>query len=379
MYAEPFSTGWARSAARQKGRRVDEAHRTEGELPFDGVAQDGVHDAQRAQQPLQEIARLAVLRIPAAARRGSSSGRTWARAKIARRLRQARAANLRCYNRRHVHSLSRAHRLLTEETTETLYLLGEDARIVSISGFTVRPPRARGRSRRSRPSRTRSRQDSRARARPCRLLRSAADIAAELVRRGIEVWISNHRSVDAILGYVRRLGAMVGANVKAERYVDGLQARIDQVANAAALLTRRPRVYFEEWDEPQISAIRWVSELMGHRRWRRHLPRMRSGEPRPRPHHRGSARRGGASSRHHHRLMVRQEVPPRARGDPQWLARDTRGARRRAARDQVSADPATGAGGSHRRPGFPASDNRNLVVPASGVGVTDRTRRLPKR
>src|SRR5205823_12938400 len=74
---------------------------------------------------------------------------------------------------------------------------------------------------------------------------------------------SNHRSVEGILGYVRRLGAMVGAAVKAEAYAARLQAQIDEVREAAARLPRRPRVYFEEWDEPMISAIRWVSELVG--------------------------------------------------------------------------------------------------------------------
>src|SRR6185437_3370714 len=82
-------------------------------------------------------------------------------------------------------------------------------------------------------------------------------------KHGIEVWISNHRSVDGILGYVRRLGALVGAAAKAERYASELEARMDSIRERARRLPRRPRVYFEEWDEPQISAIRWVSELIG--------------------------------------------------------------------------------------------------------------------
>jgi iron complex transport system substrate-binding protein len=89
-----------------------------------------------------------------------------------------------------------------------------------------------------------------------------ADIARALIRGGIEVWISNHRSVDGIIGYVLRLGAMVGAVEKARRYAAGLEAHIDHVRAAAARLPRRPKVYFEEWDEPPISAIRWVSELI---------------------------------------------------------------------------------------------------------------------
>jgi iron complex transport system substrate-binding protein len=90
-----------------------------------------------------------------------------------------------------------------------------------------------------------------------------ADIAQTLIRQGVEVWISNHRSVDGILGYVRRLGAMVGAEARAQVYVAQLQAHLDAVRLSAAQLPRRPRVYFEEWDEPPISAIRWVSELIG--------------------------------------------------------------------------------------------------------------------
>jgi iron complex transport system substrate-binding protein len=90
-----------------------------------------------------------------------------------------------------------------------------------------------------------------------------ADIAAALIRGGVEVWISNHRSIDGILGYVRRLGALVGCAEAADAYASQLQARVAAVEQAAARLPRRPRVYFEEWDVPAISAIRWVSELVG--------------------------------------------------------------------------------------------------------------------
>jgi iron complex transport system substrate-binding protein len=89
-----------------------------------------------------------------------------------------------------------------------------------------------------------------------------ADIAQALIRAGVEVWISNHRSVDGILGYVHRLGAMVGATEKAQRYGAQLEAQVARVRDASSRLARRPTVYFEEWDEPQISAIRWVSELV---------------------------------------------------------------------------------------------------------------------
>jgi iron complex transport system substrate-binding protein len=154
---------------------------------------------------------------------------------------------------------------LTEEPTEVLYALGEEARIVGISGFTVRPARAR----REKPkvsAFTSAKVDEILKLAPDLAIGFSdiqADIARELVARGVEVWISNHRSVEGILGYVRRLGAMVGAVGRAERYAAGLRAHVEEVRATAARLPRRPRVYFEEWDDPQISAIGWVSELTG--------------------------------------------------------------------------------------------------------------------
>ncbi|HEY2969449.1 MAG TPA: cobalamin-binding protein [Casimicrobiaceae bacterium] len=153
---------------------------------------------------------------------------------------------------------------LTEEPTEVLYAIGEADRIVGISGFTVRPATAR----REKPkvsTFTSARIDDIVRLEPDFVIGFSdiqADIAAALIKRGIEVWISNHRSVAGILAYVRRLGAMVGAWERSERYAAELEAHIAQVRSETLLLTRRPRVYFEEWDEPQISAIRWVSELI---------------------------------------------------------------------------------------------------------------------
>jgi iron complex transport system substrate-binding protein len=90
-----------------------------------------------------------------------------------------------------------------------------------------------------------------------------ADIAQALIKAGVEVWMANHRSVAQTLGYVLRLGAMVGASERAQAYVRSLQQHLDTVRERAARFKRRPRVYFEEWDEPAISAIRWVSELIG--------------------------------------------------------------------------------------------------------------------
>ncbi len=154
---------------------------------------------------------------------------------------------------------------MTEEPTEVLYALGLEERIVGISGFTVRPARAR----REKPrvsAFTSARIDRILDLKPDFVIGFSdiqADIAQALIKRGVEVWISNHRSVDGILGYVRRLGALVGAAEQAERYALQLEAHVEGVRRAATLLPRRPRVYFEEWDEPLITGIRWVSELVG--------------------------------------------------------------------------------------------------------------------
>ncbi len=153
---------------------------------------------------------------------------------------------------------------LTEEPTEVLYALGEQERIVGISGFTVRPPRAR----REKPkvsAFTSAKIDEILKLQPDFVVGFSdiqADIAAELVRRGVEVWISNHRSVEGILDYVRRLGALVGAGDKANAYADELRRGLGAIEREAATLPRRPKVYFEEWDEPPITGIRWVAELV---------------------------------------------------------------------------------------------------------------------
>jgi iron complex transport system substrate-binding protein len=153
---------------------------------------------------------------------------------------------------------------LTEETTETLYLLEEDWRIVGISGFTVRPPRAR--KEKPRVSAFTSAKIGRiVELEPDLVLGFSdlqADIAAELIRAGIEVHVFNHRSVAEILRMIRTLGGMIGCEGKTQALIERLTAGLDVVRQRARSLSRRPRVYFEEWDEPQISAIRWVSELI---------------------------------------------------------------------------------------------------------------------
>jgi len=153
---------------------------------------------------------------------------------------------------------------LTEEPTEVLYALGEEHRIVGISGFTVRPPRAR----KEKPkvsAFTSAKIEEILKLEPDFVVGFSdiqADIARELIKAGVEVWISNHRSVDGILAYIRRLGAMVGAAEKADAYARKAEEQIERIQVQAAQFARRPKVYFEEWDDPLITGIRWVAELV---------------------------------------------------------------------------------------------------------------------
>ena len=153
---------------------------------------------------------------------------------------------------------------LTEETTETLYLLGEEHRIVGISGYTVRPPRAR----REKPRVSAflsAQQDKILALKPDLVLGFSdlqADIARDLAKAGLNVFVFNQRSVDEILSMVLVLASMVGAAEGGKKLVGELEANLAEVRAGAARLPRRPKVYFEEWDDPMISAIRWVSELI---------------------------------------------------------------------------------------------------------------------
>ncbi|MBI1942737.1 MAG: cobalamin-binding protein [Betaproteobacteria bacterium] len=154
---------------------------------------------------------------------------------------------------------------LTEETTETLYLLGEERRIVGISGYTVRPPRAR--REKPRVSAFSSANIERILAlRPDLVIGFSdiqADIARDLIRRGLNVLVFNQRSVAEILDMIRALGALVGATDRAAGLASTLESGLEVIRAQASRLRKRPRVYFEEWDEPMISAIRWVSEIIG--------------------------------------------------------------------------------------------------------------------
>jgi iron complex transport system substrate-binding protein len=153
---------------------------------------------------------------------------------------------------------------LTEETVETLYLLGEEHRIVGVSGYAVRPPRVR--REKPRVSAFISADFEKIIAlKPDLVLTFSdlqADIAAELIRRNVAVHAFNQRDVAGIFAMIRTLGALVGAVENAEALAVSLEDRFDAVREQAAALPRRPRVYFEEWDEPMISGIQWVSELI---------------------------------------------------------------------------------------------------------------------
>jgi iron complex transport system substrate-binding protein len=153
---------------------------------------------------------------------------------------------------------------LTEETVETLYLLGEERRIVGISGYVVRPPRAR--REKPRVSAFTSADIPKILALEPDLVLAfsdlQADIVATLIREGVDVHAFNQRTVAQILDMIRTLGALVGAADRADRLAGRFERAIVEARQSAAQLPRRPRVYFEEWDDPMISGIGWVSELI---------------------------------------------------------------------------------------------------------------------
>lgn len=153
---------------------------------------------------------------------------------------------------------------LTEETTEALYLMGEQERIVGISGFTVRPPQAR----KEKPkvsAFTSAKIDKILELKPDMVLGFSdlqADIAAELVRNSVEVHLFNQRSVGEILRMINVLAGMIGEPDKGDALVKKLEENINKIILLTKELKSKPKVFFEEWDEPLISGIRWVSELV---------------------------------------------------------------------------------------------------------------------
>ena len=153
---------------------------------------------------------------------------------------------------------------LTEESTETLYLLGEERRIVGISGYTVRPPRAR----REKPRVSAflsAKTDKILELKPDLVIGFSdlqADIARDLAKAGLNVLLFNQRSVDEILSMILALSSLIGKADKGAALVRDLEDGLDRIREQARAFPRRLRVYFEEWDEPMISGIRWVSQLV---------------------------------------------------------------------------------------------------------------------
>ena len=154
---------------------------------------------------------------------------------------------------------------MTEETTEWLYLLGQEHRIVGISGYTVRPRRARDEKPRV-SAFTSAKMDKILALQPDCVLGFSdmqADIASSLIRAGVPVTIFNQRSVAEIFSVLYQVAAMVGQGEQGLVLIAEIQRQLSMMADAAAALPRRPKIYFEEWDVPHISAIQWVSELIG--------------------------------------------------------------------------------------------------------------------
>jgi len=152
---------------------------------------------------------------------------------------------------------------LTEETTETLYLLGEQDRIVGVSGYTVRPPEARQKPKVS--AYINAKFDKILALEPDLVFAFSdlqAEIAAELIRRGVTVFTFNQRSIVEIMEMILTVGRIVGSAEKAVQLVEKLQGQMDAIAASASRFPYRPRVLFEEWYEPLISGIRWVDELI---------------------------------------------------------------------------------------------------------------------
>jgi iron complex transport system substrate-binding protein len=152
---------------------------------------------------------------------------------------------------------------LTDETTETLYLLGEGDRVVGVSGYAVRPPEARKKPRIS--AFIHAKYDRIEALEPDLILAFSdlqANIAAELIKRGYPVMVFNQRSVPEILQMIRTLGALIGRGTDADRLASRLELEIDAIREASSRLPVRPRVFFEEWNDPIISGIKWVEELV---------------------------------------------------------------------------------------------------------------------
>ena len=239
---------------------------------------------------------------------------------------------------------------LTEETVETLYLLGEDRRIVGVSGYAVRPPRVRREKPRVSAFITADVPKILAlEARPgADVLRSAGRHRRRTDPQDVAVHAFNQRDVAGIFAMIRTLGALVGAADKAEALASSLAARVDAVTNAHCISPRRPRVYFEEWDEPMISGIGWVSELIETAGGIDVFPQLAA--------RKNAKERIVTPTRSSPRSPTSSSAPGAARNSCRQRWRRGRASpkfprsRRLAARDQIGADPAAGPGGADRRP-----------------------------
>jgi len=152
---------------------------------------------------------------------------------------------------------------LTEETVETLYLLGEQDRIVGVSGYAVRPPEVRQKPRVG--AFTSARLDKILALEPDLVLAFSdlqADIVSDLAKAGVAVHLFNQRDLAGIFAMIRTVGALIGESGKADALARSLEERLTAVARETQNAAHRPRVYFEEWNDPMISAIGWVSELI---------------------------------------------------------------------------------------------------------------------
>ena len=249
---------------------------------------------------------------------------------------------------------------LTEETTETLYLLGEQHRIVGISGYTVRPPQAR--KEKPRVSAFISADIPKILALEPDLVLTFSDLQAEivaaLIRAGISVHAFNQRTILGILDIIRTLGALIGASDRANALADRLAANLESTRRRNAERGERPKVYFEEWDDPMISGIGWVSELIaiaGGADIFSELAGCKSAKDGTHSARCGDRPRAG----HHHRLVVRQEIQQGKGCRSAGLRRHSGCPEQQALRNQIRADPpararrsdrwTSGAGKNHSR------------------------------
>ena len=256
---------------------------------------------------------------------------------------------------------------LTEETVETLYLLGEQDRIVGVSGYAVRPPRVR--REKPRVSAFISADIPKILALEPDLVLAfsdlQADIVADLVRAGVAIHVFNQRDIAGILAMIRTLGALVGAAERADQLAAGYEQRLATIASTPRP-SKKPKVYFEEWDDPLISGIGWVSELIEIAGGEDVLPKLRFQQAAKDRIILPDVVRAAAPDVILASWCGKKVVPDQDQAAA-GLERYSGGARRPHRRDQVAADPAAGPGGADRwagcdREGVVAGIGRRLTI-----------------